>query len=55
MSATAKPPRKRLRKREAIKRRARIAPYVAELRRAKVPPPTVKAAKAAMLILLGRT
>jgi hypothetical protein len=35
--------------------RAAIKPYVRELERSRVPPLTVKAAKAAMLILLGRT
>lgn len=46
---------KRNRQRVAIERR--VEPYLVELRRSKVPPLTVKAAKAVMLILLraGRT
>jgi hypothetical protein len=49
-------PRKRkarIRQRKASERRPAIALYLAELRRAKVPRSTVKAAKVAMLILLG--
>jgi hypothetical protein len=53
MSATAKPRRKRRRKREAREHRAAIKPYIAELR-AKVPPLVVDQAAALIAILLGR-
>jgi hypothetical protein len=52
--SSAKPlMRKRRRKRKASKRRARIAPYLAELARAKVPPLVVEQAAPLISILLG--
>jgi hypothetical protein len=42
---------KRIRKREAIERRAMLKPYIAELER-KVPKLTVRAAKEMMMVML---
>jgi hypothetical protein len=42
-----------IRKRKALKRRAILAPYLAELRRSRVPQSSVKAAETMMMILLG--
>jgi hypothetical protein len=50
MSAKAKPRRKRKRK---LERRAAIRPYVAELKRSRVPPLVAAQAGALMMILLG--
>jgi hypothetical protein len=55
MSATAKPLRKRRRKRKARERRATIAPYLAELERAKVPPSVIAQAATLFAILMKET
>jgi hypothetical protein len=53
MRAKAKPRRKRIRKRKAMKRRAILAPYIRELEHSRVPQSSVKAATTMMNILLG--
>jgi hypothetical protein len=45
--------RRRNNKRKAIERLATIAPYVAELRRSKVPPGVVRQASKLIAILIG--
>jgi hypothetical protein len=52
MRAKAKPRRKRIRKRKAISR-ATLKPYIAELKRSRVPPNVVAQAATIMSILIG--
>jgi hypothetical protein len=44
---------KRIRQRKAMKSRARIAPYIRELERSRVPPSVVAQAATMMMILIG--